>query len=52
MNTGGGFPIGYAHDSENNKYDVQYEKSGIGIYLRVSKWKSENKGFEIKGNVF
>lgn len=52
MNTGGGFPIGYAHDSENNKYDVQYEKSGIGIYLRVSKWKSEDKGFEIKGNVF
>lgn len=52
MSRGGGFPIGDAHDSDNNKYDVRYEKPGIGIYLKVSKWKSENQGFEIKGNVF
>ena len=52
INRGGGFPIGDAHDSENNKYDVQYEKSEIGIYLKVSENQLKYQGFEIKGNVF
>lgn len=51
LNKGGGFPIGTAHDSENNEYSVWLDKSGIGIYLKVYEEQSEYQEFEIKGKV-
>lgn len=52
INSGGGFPIGEAHDFGNNEYSVQLEKSGVVIYLKIHEHRSKNQGFEIKGNVF
>lgn len=31
-----GFPVGYAHDADGNKYMVCLDKTGLVIYLQVS----------------
>ena len=32
---GTGFPIGYAHDTDNNEYSVFLERRGIVLYLQI-----------------